>query len=41
MFIEEGVMNFWAMWCSIGAFICSLALLIMKIIEKIRNRGYV
>lgn len=40
MIIEEGIMNFWAMIGGLGAFGCGIALLIIKIIEKIRNRGY-
>lgn len=37
IFIEEGVMNFWAMIGALGAFICSFLLLIIKIAEKVEQ----
>lgn len=40
MIIEEGVMRFWIMIGCLGTFGCSLTLLIIKIIEKIKDRGY-
>lgn len=39
MFIEEGIMNFWAMWFSIGSFTVSIIILLFIIHEKIKNRG--
>lgn len=38
MFIEEGVMNFWAMWGALGAFTCSGLLLAHKIYELVKRR---
>lgn len=40
MIIEEGIMNFWAMVGALGAFTCSFSLLLIKIIEKIKDRRY-
>lgn len=40
MFIEEGIMNFWAMVGALGAFSCSLTLLIIKIYEKLKDGSY-
>lgn len=44
IFIEAGVMNFWAMIGALGAFICSSILLIIKLAEILGKenveRGY-
>jgi len=39
IFIEEGVMNFWAMIGALGAFVCSFILLVVKLAEKIEGHG--
>lgn len=37
IFIEEGVLNFWAMVGGMGAFICSFLLLVIKIAEELQR----
>lgn len=38
MFIEEGVMNFWAMWGALGAFTCSAMLLLLNVYDRVKKR---